>query len=106
MATYDPKSRYAEDFINDEEIRETLDYAEANKHNAALIESLLEKAKPVSCGNGYHCAGLSHREASVLLVCDIPELNERIFELARQIKLAYYGNRIVMFAPLYLSTTA
>ena len=78
MATYDPKSRYAEDFINDEEIRETLDYAAAHAHDAALIESLLEKAKPIRQGNGYHCAGLTHREASVLLACDIPELNEKI----------------------------
>ena len=103
MATYDPKSLHAEDFINDEEIRETLDYADANKSNRALIESLLEKAKPRLQGNGYHCEGLTHREASVLLACDLPDLNERIFELARQIKPAYYGNRIVMFAPLYLS---
>ncbi len=103
MARYDPRSRYAEDFISDEEIRETLDYAAAHAHDVALIESLLEKAKPVRQGNGYHCAGLTHREASVLLACDVPELNEKIFDLARQIKLAYYGNRIVLFAPLYLS---
>lgn len=103
MAKYDPRSRSAEDFINDEEIRETLDYAAAHAHDVALIESLLEKAKPVRRGNGYHCAGLTHREASVLLACDVPELNEKIFDLARQIKLAYYGNRIVLFAPLYLS---
>ena len=103
MAKFDLGSRHAEEFICDEEIRETLDYADANKRNRELIEGLLEKAKPRRDGGGYRCAGLDHREASVLLACDIPDLNERIFELARKIKLAYYGNRIVMFAPLYLS---
>ena len=103
MATYDPRSRHAEDFINDEEIRETLDYAAAHARDVPLIESLLEKARPRRAGGGCRCAGLTHREASVLLACEVPELNERIFRLAREIKLAYYGNRIVMFAPLYLS---
>lgn len=100
---YDPKSLKADDFINDSEILETLEYAEQNKHNQALIEEILEKAKPKKTGRGVECAGLSHREASVLLACDIPEMNEKIFELAREIKLAFYGDRIVMFAPLYLS---
>ncbi|WP_273448395.1 [FeFe] hydrogenase H-cluster radical SAM maturase HydG [Thermophilibacter provencensis] len=103
MAKYDPRSRSAEDFINDEEIRETLDYAVAHARDVPLIESLLEKARPRPLGNGCHCAGLTHREASVLLACEVPELNEKIFQLAREIKLAYYGNRIVLFAPLYLS---
>ena len=103
MATYDPKSLHAEDFINDEEIRESLDYAEAHKHDEALALELLEKARPVKVGNGYHCAGLSHREAAVLLVSEVPGIEQKIFDLAREIKLAYYGNRIVMFAPLYLS---
>ena len=67
MAKYDPKSRSAEDFINDEEIRETLDYAAAHARDVPLIESLLEKARPRLLGNGCHCAGLTHREASVLL---------------------------------------
>ncbi|MDO4863170.1 MAG: [FeFe] hydrogenase H-cluster radical SAM maturase HydG [Ruminococcus sp.] len=100
---YDVKSLKADEFINHEEILETLEYAEQNKHNAALIEEILEKAKPRKTGRGVECAGLSHREASVLLACDIPELNEKIYELAREIKLAFYGDRIVMFAPLYLS---
>lgn len=103
MAIFNPKSLRAEEFINDEEIRETIAYAEANKHNIELINSLLEKAAPKRSGNGVTCAGLTHREASVLLACDIPEVAERMYKLANDIKLAFYGNRIVMFAPLYLS---
>ncbi len=100
---YNPKSLKAEEFISDEEIRATLEYAEQNKHNRELIEEILEKAKPRKTGKGTECAGLNHREASVLLACDIPDLNERMYQLARDIKEAFYGNRIVMFAPLYLS---
>jgi len=103
MANYNPKSLKAEEFISDAEIRDTLAYAEANKHNAALIDEILDKARPRRDGNGLVCGGLNHREASVLLACDIPEKNEEIRALAREIKLAFYGNRIVMFAPLYLS---
>lgn len=95
MYNYDPKSLKAEEFINHEEIEETLRYAEENKHNAELIDNILEKAKLRK--------GLSHREAEVLLDCDIPEKNEEIYKLAEQIKKDFYGNRIVMFAPLYLS---
>ena len=95
MYNYDPKSLKAEEFINHEEIEETLRYAEENKHNAELIDSILEKARLRK--------GLSHREAEVLLDCDIPEKNEEIYKLAEQIKKDFYGNRIVMFAPLYLS---
>ncbi|MCI5481439.1 MAG: [FeFe] hydrogenase H-cluster radical SAM maturase HydG [Lachnospiraceae bacterium] len=100
---YDPKSLCADDFINDEEIRETLAYADANKNNVELIDQILKKAKPQKTSRGIHCAGLSHREASVLLACDIPEKVEEMYALAREIKQAFYGNRIVMFAPLYLS---
>ncbi len=100
---YDPKSLCADDFINDEEIRETLAYADANKNNVELIDQILKKAKPQKTSHGIHCAGLSHREASVLLACDIPEKVEEMYALAREIKQAFYGNRIVMFAPLYLS---
>lgn len=103
MAIYDPRSLRAEEFISDAEIRDTIAYAEANKHNLELIDALLEKARPRKNGNGVTCAGLSHREASVLLACDIPEKIEQMYALAREIKLAFYGNRIVMFAPLYLS---
>ncbi len=103
MAEYNVKSMHAEEFINDGEIRETIEYAEKNKHNAALIDEILEKARPKKDGNGLHCVGLSHREAAVLLACDIPEKNEAMLKLAEEIKLAFYGNRIVMFAPLYLS---
>ena len=92
---YNVKSPKAEDFIDDAEIRETLAYAEKNKSNRPLIESIIEKAAL--------CKGLSHREAAVLLDCDIPDLVDRIFRLAEEIKQRFYGNRIVMFAPLYLS---
>ena len=92
---YDVTSKCADDFINHDEILDTLAYADENKHNAALIDSLIEKAK--------HRKGLSHREASVLLACDIEEKNQEIYKLAEQIKKDFYGNRIVMFAPLYLS---
>ncbi len=103
MAVYDPKSLKAEEFINDAEILETIAYAEANKNNVALIDSILEKARPQKTTTGCVCKGLTHREASVLLACEIPEKVQRIYEIAKEIKLAFYGNRIVMFAPLYLS---
>jgi len=103
MAIYDPKSRNAEEFINDEEIRATLAYAEENKNNVELIDAILEKARPRKQEKGYVCAGLTHREASVLLACEIPEKIEEMYKIAEEIKLAFYGNRIVMFAPLYLS---
>lgn len=103
MAIYDPKSLKAEEFINDEEIQATLAYAEANKNNEALIDEILEKARPRKQGNGTTCQGLTHREASVLLACEIPEKIEKMYQIAEEIKLAFYGNRIVIFAPLYLS---
>lgn len=103
MAEYNPKSLKAEEFINDEEIRATLEYAEKNKNNISLIDSILEKARPVKNGNQTVCRGLTHREASVLLACEIPEKIEEMYKIAEEIKLAFYGNRIVMFAPLYLS---
>lgn len=103
MANYNPKSLKAEEFINDAEILETLEYAEQNKHNLALIDGILAKARPQKTAGGCVCSGLTHREASVLLACDIPEKVEEIYRIAEEIKLAFYGNRIVMFAPLYLS---
>jgi len=103
MAVYNPKSMIADEFINDEEIRETLRYADEHKNDLELIEQILEKARPKKQDKGYVCSGLTHREASVLLACDIPEVVEKIYQIANEIKLAYYGNRIVMFAPLYLS---
>ena len=103
MAIYNPKSLHAEEFINDEEIRETLAYAEKNKNNMELINQILEKARPIPTATGCRCNGLTHREASVLLACDDPEVTKRIYEIAEEIKLAFYGNRIVIFAPLYLS---
>ncbi len=103
MASYNPKSLHAEEFINDGEIRETLAYAEANKNNVELIDAILEKARPRKTATGCTCAGLTHREASVLLACEIPEKVQKIYEIAGEIKQAFYGNRIVIFAPLYLS---
>ena len=103
MAVYNPKSKAAEEFINDEEIQETLRYAEENKRNEALIDEILEKARPRKTAEGWNCSGLSHREASVLLACDLPEKIEKMYAIAAEIKQAFYGNRIVIFAPLYLS---
>ena len=103
MAIYDPKSLKAEEFINNQEILDTIAYAEANKRNVALIDEILEKARPRKTETGVTCAGLNHREASVLLACDLPDKIEEMYRLAKEIKLAFYGNRIVMFAPLYLS---
>ncbi len=92
---YDPKSLKAEEFIDHQEILDTLEYAEQNKNNVEVIDQILEKAKLRK--------GLSHREASVLLACDIPEKIQELYSLAEQIKKDFYGNRIVIFAPLYLS---
>ncbi len=103
MAKYDPKSLKAEEFISHEEILDTIKYAEENKNNVELIDAILEKARPKKTEDGIHCAGLTHREASVLLACDIPEKVEEMYRLAEHIKQSFYGNRIVMFAPLYLS---
>ena len=92
---YNVMSSVATEFINDEEILSTLKYAEENKRNKELINKVIEKAK--------NCKGLSHREAALLLECELEEENEKIYKLAREIKQKFYGNRIVMFAPLYLS---
>ena len=95
MYNYDPKSLKAEEFINHEEILASLQYADENKNNLKLVDQILDKAELRK--------GLSHREASVLLACENPERIDRMYKLAHQIKLDFYGNRIVMFAPLYLS---
>ena len=92
---YDVKSLKAEEFINDEEILDCLKYAEENKNNRELIDEILKKAEDMK--------GISHREAAVLLECDMPGEIEKMFHLAKKIKDRFYGNRIVMFAPLYLS---
>lgn len=92
---YNPKSHKAEEFINHEEVLASLNYAEENKNNLELIDKILEKAKLAK--------GLTHREAAVLLACEIEEKNKEIFALAEKIKKDYYGNRIVLFAPLYIS---
>ncbi len=88
---YNPKSNKAEEFIDNNEVLDTLEYAEKNKNNVGLIDAIIEKARKRK--------GLSHREASVLLACELPEKNEEIFKLAKEIKQDYYGNRIVLFAP-------
>ena len=95
MTQYNPKSLNADEFINDAEILDTLRYADENKDNIELIDSIIEKAKLRK--------GIDHREASVLLACDDPEKLKEIYALAEQIKKDFYGERIVMFAPLYLS---
>lgn len=92
---YNPKSHDADEFISNEEVLASLTYAEDNKNNIELIEKILEKARLKK--------GLSHREAIVLLNCENQEKNEEIFKLANEIKQDFYGNRIVLFAPLYLS---
>lgn len=92
---YNPKSLNADEFICHDEVLETLDYAQKSKDNLALIDSILEKARLRK--------GLTHREASVLMACEIPEKIQEFYDLAEQIKKDFYGNRIVMFAPLYLS---
>ena len=95
LLVYNPKSKKAAEFISHEEIEDTLKYAEQNKENIKLIDQIIEKAKLRK--------GLNHREASVLLACEIPEKIKECYDLAEQIKKDFYGNRIVMFAPLYLS---
>ena len=95
ITMYNPNSRKAEEFIDHQEILDTLAYADAHKSDAALIDEILQKAR--------RRKGLSHREASVLLACELEEKNQEIYTLAEQIKKDFYGNRIVMFAPLYLS---
>ncbi len=100
---YNKNSMKAEEFIDNEEVLRTLDYAEKNKNNLDLIEKILDKARPVHEGKQVHCAGLSHEEASVLLASNDKTVLNKIYKLAEEIKEAFYGDRIVIFAPLYLS---
>lgn len=92
---YDPKSRKAEEFIDHQEILDSIAYADAHKKDAELIDRILNKARQRK--------GLNHREASVLLACELEDKNQELYALAEQIKKDFYGKRIVMFAPLYLS---
>lgn len=92
---YNVKSEHAAEFIHDGEIRATLEYARANRNNRALIEEILTKADEGK--------GISHREAAVLIEVEDKEIEERMYDIARRLKQQIYGNRIVMFAPLYLS---
>ena len=92
---YDPRSLKAEDFINHEEIEASLAYGEENKNNRELIDAILNKAVAFK--------GMTHREAAVLLACDLPDVNKKIFDTAIKVKEHIYGQRIVLFAPLYLS---
>lgn len=100
---YDPKSSCADEFINHQEILDTLEYAQAHKDDVELCREILKKCGPHLSPAFEHGAMITHREASVLLACDDPWINSEIRRLAREVKLAYYGNRIVLFAPLYLS---
>ena len=100
---YDPKSSCADEFINHQEILDTLEYAQAHKDDVELCREILKKCGPHLSPASEHGAMITHREASVLLACDDPWVNAEIRRLAREVKLAYYGNRIVLFAPLYLS---
>ena len=93
--TYNPASEIADEFISDREIQDTILYAREHSKDRAIVEEIIRKAAMLK--------GLTHREASILMECEDPELQEKIFELAREIKRKLYGNRIVMFAPLYLS---
>lgn len=101
--SYNPKSLCADEFINDEEILETLAFADAHKDDVQLCYDILEKCKPHLHPASEHGAMITHREASVLLACEDAGVNAAIKQLAHDIKQAYYGNRIVLFAPLYLS---
>ncbi len=92
---YNPKSLNADEFIDDKEVTDSLEYAEQNKNNRELIKSIIDRARDLK--------GITHREAAVLLACQYDDLNEEMYSLAREIKQKIYGNRIVMFAPLYLS---
>ena len=95
MGGYNSRSKKAEEFISDEEIKRTLKYAEENKDNIELIRSVLEEAKEAK--------GLDFTQAMLLLECENEEIINEIFSIAKEVKERFYGNRIVMFAPLYLS---
>lgn len=95
MVEYNSKSSKAMEFINDKEILDTISFAKKNCGNKKMIEEILSKARLMN--------GISHREAALLLECDDQSIWNDIFLLAKQIKEKIYGNRIVMFAPLYLS---
>ena len=101
--SYNPKSLCADEFINDEEILETIAFADAHKDDVQLCYDILKKCKPHLHPASEHGAMITHREASVLLACEDAGVNAAIKQLAHDIKQAYYGNRIVLFAPLYLS---
>ncbi len=103
MPRYDVRSPHADEFVNHEEILDTLAFAEARKDDVELARAILRKARANLAPARDHGAALSHREASVLLACEDAQVNAEIRQLARDIKQAYYGNRIVLFAPLYLS---
>ena len=94
MYKYDPKSLKAEEFINHEEIEATLKYADENKNNRELIDKILEKAKDGK--------GVTHREALVLLDCELEDENEKIYKLAKEIKERFYGRRIVMLSLIHI----
>ena len=92
---YNITSKKASEFIADEEIISSIRYAEENSSSSDLIDQILDKAEQMK--------GITHREAALLLLSQSKEVEQRIFDLARRIKERIYGNRIVLFAPLYLS---
>ena len=92
---YNSKSKIATEFIDDAEIKRTLAYAEEHKNDLDRIRDILKKAED--------CKGLNYQDAMLLLECEDPQIHQEIFDLAGRIKEKFYGNRIVMFAPLYLS---
>ena len=100
---YNPKSLHAEEFISDEEIRETLRYAEENKNNVELIDAILEKARPRVTEKGTICAGLTHRKHRSCSAAKSPKKSRKCMPWPKKSKKPFYGNRIVIFAPLYLS---
>jgi 2-iminoacetate synthase len=103
MAIYNPKSPKADEFINHEEILASIAFAKENRNNRPYLKRLLDKARPKHEGNKTSCSGLSHREALTLLLSDYEDIDEEIYAMANEIKHAFYGNRIVLFAPLYVS---
>lgn len=85
----------ASSFICPEDIERTLRLASEYNSNKRIVESILDKAAEMK--------GLLPSEAAILLLNNAPDMTEKIFALAEKIKNAYYGNRVVLFAPLYLS---
>jgi 2-iminoacetate synthase len=93
---YNAKSMDSNEFINDGEILESINEAKKLSKNKNEIDRILAKAREYK--------GLTHREAAVLLEVDDDETLEKMYKTAREVKEEIYGKRIVLFAPLYLSS--